>query len=119
MIDTIKNYAGQLVKVSGSSELVDDIGGLAGDEKELANLVGSLGKTWHSYRIKTNADKTNCYNEVRSNIKMEGKKTETINLGTTISDEGTKPEILAKIAWSTTTLTTYMARQSFSQVSKI
>ena len=46
MTDALKNHQGT-VSIGGS--FADDIDGLAGDEKELANLVECLEKTSTSY----------------------------------------------------------------------
>ena len=77
----------------------DDTYGLAGEEEELANLVEHLGKASTAYCMEISASGTN------TEIKVNGQKLETVTsfkyLGSVISDEGSKPEILSRIAQTT------------------
>ena len=86
---------------------VDDINGLAGEEEELANVVGRLDK---AYGMEISAEKTklvtNNTSGINTEIKVNGQKLETItSLKYLGSDEGSKPEILSRIAQTTEALT--------------
>ena len=84
----------------------DDIDGLAGEEEELAKLVERLDKASTAYGMEISAEKTklmtNNFSGINTDIKVNGQKLETVTtfqyLGTVITDEGSKPEILARIA---------------------
>ena len=86
----------------------DDIYGLAGAE-ELAKLVERLDKTFTAYGIKFSAKKTkliiNNTSGINTEIKINGQKLETVTnfkyLGSVITDEGSKPEILYMIPQTT------------------
>ena len=91
----------------------DDIDGLAGDEEELANLIERLDKASTAYGMEISAEKTklmtNNTSGINTEIKVNGKKHETVTsfkyLGSVITDEGSKPEILSRIAQTTAALT--------------
>ena len=91
----------------------DYIDGLAGEEKELANLVERLGKASTAYSKEISAKKTklmtNHSSGTDTEIKVNGQKLETVTsfkyLGLVITDEGSKPEILSRIAQITAALT--------------
>ena len=84
----------------------DDIDGLAGDEEELANLVERLDKASTAYGMQISAEKTklmtNNTSGINTEIKVNGQKLETVTsfryLGSVITDEGTKPEILSRLS---------------------
>ena len=84
----------------------DDINGLAGGEEELAKLVERLGKASKTYGMDISAEKTKwvTYNtsSINTEIKANGPKPETITiskyLGSVEFDNGSKLEILSKIA---------------------
>ena len=86
----------------------DDIDGLAGDEEELANLVELFDKASTAYGMR---DKlmTNNTSGINTEIKVNGQKLETVAsfkyLGSVITDEGSKPELLCRIAQATAALT--------------
>ena len=90
----------------------DDIDGLAGEEEELANLVERLDKASTAYGMKISAEKTklmtNNTSGINTEIKVNGQKLETVTsfkyLGSVIIDEGSKPEILSRIAQATAAL---------------
>ena len=83
----------------------DDIDGLAGEEEELANLV--------AYGMEISAKKTkpmtNNTRGINTEIKVNGQKLETVTsfkyLGSVITDDGFKPEILFRIAQTAAVLT--------------
>ena len=87
--------------------------GLAGEEEELANLVERLDKVSTAYGMEISAEKTklmtNNNSGINTEIKVNGKKLETATsfkyLGAVITDEDSKPEILSRIAQTTTALT--------------
>ena len=60
----------------------DDIGGLAGDEEELANLVERLDKASTAYSMEISAEKTklmtNSTSGINTEIKVNGQKLETV-----------------------------------------
>ncbi len=90
----------------------DDIDGLAGNEEELAKWVECLDKTSVAYGMEISAEKTklmtNNTNGISTNIMVSGTKLETVEsfkyLGAIVSDQGSKPEILARIAQTTSAL---------------
>ena len=92
---------------------VDDIEGLAGEEEELANLVQRLDKASTAYGMEISAEKTklmtNNTSGINTEIKVDGQRLETVtnfkNLGSVITDEGSKPEILSRIEQTTAALT--------------
>ena len=91
----------------------DDIDGLAGEEEELANLVERLDKASTAHGMETSDEKTklmtNNTSGINTKIKMNGQKLETVTsfkyLGSVITDEGSKPEMLSRIAQTTAALT--------------
>ena len=93
--------------------LADGTGGLAGKEKELANLVERLDKIFTAYGMQISAEKTklmtNNTSGTNTEIKVNGQRFETVTsfkyLGSVITDEGSKPEILSRIAQTTAALT--------------
>ena len=109
MTDALEDHKGT-VSIGGRTItnlcFADDIDGLAGKEEELANLVEHLDKASTAYSMETNAKKTklmtNNTNGINTEIKVSGQKLETVTsfkyLGSFITDEGSKPEILSRIA---------------------
>ena len=91
----------------------DDIDGLAGEEEKLANLVERLDKASTTYGMEISAEKTklmtNNTSGINAEIEVNGQKLETVTsfkyLGSFITDEGSKPEILSSIAQTRAALT--------------
>ena len=91
----------------------DDIDGLAGGEEELVNLVERLDKASTANIMKIRAEKTklmtNNTSGIDTEIKVNGQKLEAVTsfkyLGSVLTDEGSKPEILSRIAQATAALT--------------
>ena len=91
----------------------DDIDGLVGEEEELANLDERLDKVSTAYGMEIHAKKTklitNNTTGINTEIKVNGQRLETATsfkyLGSVITDEGSKPEILSRIAQTTAALT--------------
>ena len=81
-------------------------------KEELANLAERLDKASTAYGMEISAEKTKLMTNNTSGIteiKVKGQKLETVTsfkyLGSVITDEGSRPEILSRIAQATTTLT--------------
>ena len=80
---------------------------------ELTNLVERLDKASTAYGMEISAGKTklmtNNTSGINTEIKVNGQKLETVTsfkcLGSVITDEGSKPEILSRIAQTTAALT--------------
>ena len=79
----------------------------------MANLVERLDKTSTTYGMEISAEKTklmtNNTSGINTEIKVNGQKLETVTgfryLGSVITYEGSKPEILSRIAQTTAALT--------------
>ena len=90
-----------------------DIDGLAGSEHELENLVRHLDRSSTAYGMEISQNKTklmtNSNNRIQHDITANGGKLETVKnfkyLGAMVSDEGSKPEVLARITMTAATLT--------------
>ena len=97
----------------GNLHFADDIDGLAGEEEELTKLVERLDKASTAYGMEISAEKTklmtNNTGSIITEIKINGQKLETVTsfkyLDSAITDEGSKPEILSRIAQTTAALT--------------
>ena len=87
--------------------------GLEGEEEELANLAERLDKASTAYNMEISAGETklmtNNARGIDTEIKVNGQKLEPVTsfkyLGSVITDEGSKPEILSRIAQTTAVLT--------------
>ena len=85
----------------------------AGEEEELVKLVERLNKASTAYSMEISAKKTelmkNNTGGINTEIKVNGQKLETVTsfkyLGSVMTDEGSKPEILSRIAQTTAALT--------------
>ena len=94
-----------------SLRFAHDIDGLAGEEEELANLVGCLDKVSKAYGMEISAEKTKLMTSntsgINTEIKLNGQKLETVTsyLSSIITDEGSKPEILPRMVQTTEALT--------------
>ena len=109
MADALNDHEGT-VSIGGRTItnllFTDDIDGLAGKREELANLEERLDKTSTAFDMQINAEKTklmtNNTNGISTNIRINGEKLDCVNsfkyLGAIIADEGSKPDILARIA---------------------
>ena len=91
----------------------DDIDALAEEEQGLEALVESLDKTCTRYKMEISAEKTklmaNSANGIKKEIKVKGEKLGTVTsfkyLVAVVSDDGSKPEVLSRIAQATAALT--------------
>ena len=105
----------RLMQVSWPSNLrfVDDIDGLAGQEQELVKLVNHTEEASAAYGMQISAEKTqlmtNNTNGISTDITIDNKKLETVRsfkyLGAIVSDEGSNPEVLSRIAKTTAAMT--------------
>ena len=115
MTVTLEDHEGT-VSIGGrtitSLRFTDDIDGLAGKE-ELSNLVERLDKASSAYGMEITAEKTklmtNNTSGINTEIKVNGQKLEIVTsfkyLGSVLTDEGSKSEILSGIAQATAALT--------------
>ena len=91
----------------------DDIDGLAGDEEELEALAECLDTASRKYGMEINADKTKVMtsnpNGIQNDININDHALDTVStfkyLGSIISEEGSKPDILARTAQATAAMT--------------
>ena len=91
----------------------NDIDGLTGREEELADFMERPDETFTVFGMQVNAEKTklmtNNTNGISTDIRVNGEKLDCVNsfkyLGPIIADEGSKPEIIARIAQTTAALT--------------
>ena len=91
----------------------DVIDGLDGQEQELVKLVNHLEEASTAYSMQVNAGKTqlmtNNTNSISTDITTDNQKLETVRsfkyLGTIVLDEGSKPEVLSRIAQTTAAVT--------------
>ena len=109
MADTLEDHEGT-VSIGGRTitnlHFADDIDGLAGEEEELANLAERLDKASTAYGMEISTEKTkrmtNNTSGINTEIKVNEQKLETVTsfkyLGSVITDEGSKPETLSRIA---------------------
>ena len=116
MSDALEEHDGK-VSIGGRNitnlHFADNIDVLAEEEQELEALVESLDKTCTRYQMEISAKKTklmtNSPNGIQREIKAKGQKLGTIKifmyLGAAVSDDGSKPKILSRIAQATAALT--------------
>ena len=116
MTDALENHEGT-VKIGGriitNLRFADDIDGLAGKEEELENLVKKVETASTAYGMEISTEKTkimsNNANGLTKIIKVKGYNLETVTnfkyLGAIVTDEGTKREVLTRIAQATLALT--------------
>ena len=108
MTDALDDHEGTVsirVRTITNLRFADDIDGLAEQEEEPAKLVKCLDKASTTYGMQISAKKTklmtNNASGINTEIKVNGQKLETVTslkyLGSVISDEGSKPEILSRI----------------------
>ena len=110
MADALEDHEGT-VSIGGRTitnlRFADDIDGLAGQEQELVKLVN------HPEEVQISAEKTQLMtkntNGISTDITIDNKKLETVRsfkyLGAIASDEGSKPEVLFRIAQTTAAMT--------------
>ena len=116
MADALEDHEGT-VSIGGRTftnlRFADDIDGLAGQEQELVKLVNNLEETSTAYGMQISAEKTqlmtNNTSGMSTDITIDNKKLETVRsfkyLGAIVSGEGSKPEVLSRIAQTTAAVT--------------
>ena len=116
MSDALEEHDGK-VSIGGRNitnlRFADDTDALAEEEQELEALVESLDKTCTRYKMEISAEKTklmtNSANGIQREIKVKRQKLGTVTsfkyLGAVVSDDGSKPEVLSRIAQATAALT--------------
>ena len=116
MSDALEEHDGK-VSIGGRNitnlRFADDIDALAEEEQELEALVESLDKTCTRYKMEISAEKTklmtNSANGIQREIKVKGQVLGTVTsfkyLGAVVSDDGSKPEVLSRIAQATAAFT--------------
>ena len=116
MSDALEEHDGK-VSIGGRNitnlRFADDTDALAEEEQELEALVESLDKTCTRYKMEISAEKTklmtNSANGIQREIKVKRQKFGTVTsfkyLGAVVSDDGSKPEVLSRIAQATAALT--------------
>ena len=86
----------------------DDIDALAAEEQELEALVESLDKTWTRYKTDISAEQTklmtNSANGIQREIKVNGQKFKLQVPWSSVSDDGSIPKALSRIAQATAAL---------------
>ena len=104
---------------------VDDIDALDDKEQELEALVESLDQTCTRYKTEISAKKTkvmtNSANGIQREIKVKGQKFGSVTsfeyLGAVVSDGGSKPKVLSRIAQATAALTKLKAIWRVNKIS--
>ena len=115
MTDALEDHEGT-VSTGGRTitnlRFADDIDGLAGEKEEQKKIIERLDKASTAYGMEIRAEKTSLMTNNTSGINTEiknGQKLETVTsfkyLGSGITDEGSKPERLSRIAQTTAALT--------------
>ena len=112
MTDALEDHGGTVStggRATTNLRFADDIDGLAEEEEELVNCVERLYKASTAYGMEISAQKTKLMtiytSGINTEIRVNGQKLETVTsfmcLGAVITDEGSKPEILSRIAQAT------------------
>ena len=116
MTDALENHEGS-VSIGGRTitnlRFADDIDALAGKEDELVKLVNHLDTTSTKYGMEISAEKTKLMTNNIKGISLDGRiggqKLETVQsfkyLSSVLTDEGSKQEILSRIAQTIGALT--------------
>ena len=116
MTDTLEKHHGT-VSIGGRTitnlRFADDIDGLAGDEEELEALAECMDTASRKYGMEINADKTKVMtsnpNGIQNDININDHALDNVStfkyLGSIISEEGSKPDILASTAHATAAMT--------------
>ena len=116
MTDALEDHEGS-VSIGGRTitnlRFADDIDDLAGKEEELVKLVNHLDKASTTYGMEISVEKTklmtNNTKRISLDIRVGGQKLETVQsfkyVGSVVTDEGSKQEILSRIAQTIGALT--------------
>ena len=89
-------------------------------EEELASLVDRLDKTSAAFGMEINAEKTklitNNANGISIDVRINGEKLDGVDslkyLGAAVTDQGSKPKVLSRIAQTTAALATQSEEES-------
>ena len=113
--DALEDHQGT-VSIGGRTitnlRFADDIDGLALKEEELASLVDRLDTTSAAFGMEISGEKTklmtNNANGISIDIRINGEKLDEVDsfkyLGAVVTDQGSKPEVLSRIAQTTAAL---------------
>ena len=112
MADTLEDRKGTVSigsRTITNLRFAEDIDGLAGEGEELAKSVERLDKASTAYGMEIRAEKTKLMTNntpgINTETQVNGQKLETVTsfkyLGSVTTDEGSKPEILSRIAQTT------------------
>ena len=116
MADALEDHVGT-VSIRGKTvtnlRFAGDIDSLAGQEQELVKLVNHLEEASKAYGMQIIAEKTqlmtNNTSGMNTDITIHNKNVETVRsfkyLGAIVSDEGSKPEVLSRIAQTAAAVT--------------
>ena len=116
MTDALEDHEGS-VSIGGRTitnlRFADDIDALAGKEDEFVKLVNHLNTASTKYGTEISAEKTklvtNNIKGISSDVRIGGQKLETVQsfkyLGSVVTDEGSKQEILSRIVQTIGALT--------------
>ena len=116
MTDALENHEGS-VSIGGRTitnlRFADDIDALVGKEDELVKLINHLDTTSSKYGMEISAEKTklmtNNTKGISLHVRIGGQKLETVQsfkyLGSVVTDEGSKQEIMSRIAQTIGALT--------------
>ena len=116
MSDALEEHDGKVSKDDRTIiniRFADDFDAFAEEEQKLEALVESLDKTCTRYKIVISAEKTklmtNSASGIQREIKVKRQKLGTVTsfkyLGAFVSDEGSIPAVLSRIAQTTAALT--------------
>ena len=115
MADALEDHEGTVSTGGKITNLrfADDIDSLAGQEQELVKLVNHLEEASIVYSMQISAEKTqlitNNTNGISTDITIDNKKLEIVRnykyMGAIVSVEGSKPEVLSRIAQTTAAVT--------------
>ena len=115
MTDALENHEGS-VSIGGRTitnlRFADDTDALAGKEDELVKLINHLDMTSTKYGMEISAEKTKLMTNTKGislDVRIGGPKLETVQsfkyLGSVVTDEGPKQEIMSRIAQTIGALT--------------
>ena len=116
MTDALENHEGS-VSIGGRTitnlRFADDIDALAGKEDELVKLINHLDTTSTKYGMEISAEKTKLMTKntkgISLDVRIGGQKLETVQsfkyLGSVVTDDGSKQEIMSRIAQTIGALT--------------
>ena len=107
MSDALEEHDGK-VSIGGRNitnlRFADDIDALAEEEQELEALVESLHKTFTRYKMEISAEKTRLMTNSANGKRDKGKRAFQYH-GAVVSDDGSKPKVLSRIAQATAAFT--------------